>query len=133
MMNLIFSFDSVLSALAITDVFPILAIAILLSGLAMLLLADGVTKFLEKNRMYEVLGLFILLIVGVVLLGEAGPAAAHAMHDDSLNIKVFGQDIVPMSKSTFYFAVVVLFAVEVLQSGYARKLNAERASAQKHS
>jgi predicted tellurium resistance membrane protein TerC len=133
MMNLIFSFDSVLSALAITDVFPILAIAILLSGLAMLLLADGVTKFLEKNRMYEVLGLFILLIVGVVLLGEAGPAAAHAMHDDSLNIKVFGQDIVPMSKSTFYFAVVVLFAVEVLQSGYARKLNAERTSAQKHS
>jgi len=71
LMNLIFSFDSVLSALAITDVFPILAIAIVLSGLAMLLLADGVTKFLEKNRMYEVLGLFILLIVGVVLIGEA--------------------------------------------------------------
>ena len=67
MMNLIFSFDSILSALAITDVFPILATAILLSGLAMVLLADGVTKFLEKNRMYEVLGLFILLIVGVVL------------------------------------------------------------------
>ena len=52
MMNLIFSFDSVLSAIAITDVFPILAAAILLSGLAMLLLADGVTAFLEKNRMY---------------------------------------------------------------------------------
>ncbi|MBB5722549.1 putative tellurium resistance membrane protein TerC [Loktanella ponticola] len=133
MMNLIFSFDSVLSALAITDVFPILAFAILLSGAAMLLLADGVTKFLEKNRMYEVLGLFILLIVGVVLLGESGVAAGHAMHDESLNIKVFGQAIVPMSKSTFYFAVVVLFAVEVLQSGYARKLNAERAAAQKRS
>ncbi len=133
MMNLIFSFDSVLSALAITDVFPILAFAILLSGAAMLLLADGVTKFLEKNRMYEVLGLFILLIVGVVLLGESGVAAGHAMHDDSMNIKVFGQAIVPMSKSTFYFAVVVLFAVEVLQSGYARKLNAERAATQKRS
>jgi len=133
MMNLIFSFDSVLSALAITDVFPVLAIAILLSGAAMLLLADGVTKFLEKNRMYEVLGLFILLIVGVVLLGEAGPAAAHAMHDDSLTIKVFGYDIIPMSKSTFYFAVVVLFAVEILQSGYQRKLNAERSALQKHS
>ena len=88
MMNLIFSFDSILSALAITDVFPILATAILLSGAAMLILADGVTKFLEKNRMYEVLGLFILLIVGVVLLGEAGPAAAHAMHDDGLQIKI---------------------------------------------
>ena len=126
LMNLIFSFDSILSALAITDVFPILAAAILISGLAMLLLADGVTRFLEKNRMYEVLGLFILLIVGVVLLGEAGPAAAHAMHDDSLALKVFGHEIIPMSKSTFYFAVIVLFAVEIIQSGYQRKLNHER-------
>ncbi len=126
MMNLIFSFDSVLSALAITKVFPILAAAILLSGLAMLLLADGVTAFLEKNRMYEVLGLFILLIVGVVLLGEAGQAAAHAMHNDALALKLFGHEVVPMSKSTFYFSVIVLFAVEILQSGYSRKLTRER-------
>ena len=126
LMNLIFSFDSILSALAITDVFILLAIAILLSGVAMVVLADGVTKFLEKNRMYEVLGLFILLIVGVVLLGEAGPAAAHAMHDDSLNIKLFGYELIPMSKTTFYFTVVVLVAVEVIQSGYARKLDLER-------
>lgn len=132
LMNLIFSFDSVLSALAITDVFPILATAILLSGAAMLLLADGVTRFLQKNRMYEVLGLFILLIVGVVLIGEAGVAASHAMHDDALALKIFGVPLVPMSKSTFYFAVVVLFAVEILQSGYSRKLEAERRANQKH-
>ncbi|WP_208352176.1 TerC family protein [Pseudaestuariivita rosea] len=131
-MNLIFSFDSVLSAIAITDVFPILAAAILLSGLAMLLLADGVTRFLEKNRMYEVLGLFILLIVGVVLLGEAGVAASHAMHDDDLQLKIFGYPLVPMSKTTFYFAVIVLFAVEILQSGYTRKLNAERRTGQRY-
>ena len=131
-MNLIFSFDSVLSALAITDVFPILATAIILSGIAMLVLADGVTRFLEKNRMYEVLGLFILLIVGVVLLGEAGQAAAHAMHDDSLALKFFGYEVVPMSKTTFYFSVLVLVAVEVIQSGYTRKLNAERRNAARH-
>ncbi|MGR3491478.1 MAG: TerC family protein [Shimia sp.] len=144
-MNLIFSFDSVLSAIAITDVFPVLALAILLSGAAMLLLADGVTRFLEKNRMYEVLGLFILLIVGVVLIGEAGVAAAHAVdgaatfsdaqgheiashtkHDNDLALQIFGYPLVPMSKTTFYFAVIVLFAVEILQSGYTRKLNAER-------
>ena len=46
----------------------------------MLVLADGVTRFLEKNRMYEVLGLFILLIVGVVLLGkDRVTELAHAM------------------------------------------------------
>ncbi|MCH2077746.1 MAG: tellurium resistance protein TerC [Rhodobacteraceae bacterium] len=150
-MNLIFSFDSVLSAIAITDVFPVLAIAILLSGLAMLLLADSVTRFLEKNRMYEVLGLFILLIVGVVLMGESGvaaahaaetsvtfgdaataEAAAHASHDNELAIKIFGYALVPMSKTTFYFAVIVLFTVEIIQSGYRRKLDAERAAQQNH-
>ena len=130
LMNLVFSFDSILSALAITDVFIVLAIAILTSGLAMVLLADGVTEFLKKNRMYEVLGLFILLIVGVVLLGEAGPAAAHAMHDDSLLIFIFGYELIPMSKSTFYFSVVVLVIVELVQSGYQRKLAAERAHEQ---
>ena len=126
LMNLIFSFDSILSALAITDVFPVLAIAIITSGIAMLLLADGVTKFLKKNRMYEVLGLFILMIVGVVLLGEAGPAAAHAMHNDNLQIKIFGYALLPMSKTTFYFSVVVLVMVEVVQTGYQRKLAIER-------
>jgi predicted tellurium resistance membrane protein TerC len=125
-MNLIFSFDSVLSALAITDVFVVLATAILISGFAMLALADSVTRFLEKNRMYEVLGLFILLIVGVVLLGEAGQAAAHANHDPALALKFFGHEVIPMSKTTFYFSVVVLVLVEVIQSGYARKLNTER-------
>ncbi len=132
MMNLIFSFDSVLSALAITDVFAILATAIILSGVAMLALADGVTRFLEKNRMYEVLGLFILLIVGIVLLGEAGQAAAHAMNDDGLALKFFGYEVIPMSKTTFYFSVVVLVLVEIIQSGYTRKLNAERSAGRRH-
>ena len=132
MMNLIFSFDSVLSAIAITDVFLVLATAIILSGLAMLVLADTVTAFLEKNRMYEVLGLFILLIVGVVLLGESGQAAAHAMHDETLALRFFGYEVVPMSKTTFYFSVLVLVAVEIIQSRYSRKLNAERRTASRH-
>lgn len=138
-MNVVFSFDSVLSALAITKVIPVLATAIILSGVVMLLLADGVTSFLQKNRMYEVLGLFILLIVGVVLLGEAGQAAVHGLeamgvphemaHHSAL--KIFGHEIVPMSKSTFYFSVVVLFAVEILQTSYKRKLEAERQATQR--
>lgn len=112
-MNLIFSFDSILSALAITDVFVVLAIAIVLSGLAMLLLADTVSAFLEKNRKYEVLGLFILLIVGVVLLGEGG----HVAH-----MELFGYKVEPMSKSTFYFSIAVLVLVDMIQSGYQKKL-----------
>lgn len=116
-MNLIFSFDSILSALAITDVFPVLAIAIIASGVAMLMLADTVSEFIQKNRKYEVLGLFILLIVGIVLLGEGGHVA---------NLELFSYAVEPMAKSTFYFSIAVLVVVDVIQSGYQRKLGAER-------
>ena len=119
-MNLIFSFDSILSALAITDVFFVLATAIIISGVAMLLLADHVSAFLQRNRKYEVLGLFILLIVGIVLLGEGG----HQAH-----LELFGYAVEPMSKTTFYFSIAVLVAVDVIQSGYQRKLALERAHA----
>lgn len=118
-MNLIFSFDSILSALAITDVFLVLATAIVISGLAMLLLADQVAEFIERNRKYEVLGLFILLIVGVVLLGEGG----HVAH-----LHLFGYAVEPMSKATFYFSIAVLVVVDVIQSGYQRKLAVQRAA-----
>ena len=115
LMNMIFSFDSILSALAITKVIPILVLAIIGSGIGMLLLADTVSEFIKRNRKYEVLGLFILLIVGVVLLGEAGVAAAHAAKDDALAIQFFGYAVVPMSKSTFYFSIAVLVVVDIIQ------------------
>ncbi len=117
-MNLVFSFDSILSALAITDVFPVLAIAIVTSGLAMLFLSDHVAVFLERNRKYEVLGMFILLIVGIVLLGEGG----HVAH-----LQLFGYAVEPMSKTTFYFSIAVLVAVDVIQSGYQKKLKMQKA------
>jgi predicted tellurium resistance membrane protein TerC len=120
-MNLIFSFDSILSALAITQVFAVLATAIVISGVAMLVLADRVAEFIQRNRKYEVLGLFILLIVGVVLLGEGG----HEAH-----LRLLGHPVEPMAKTTFYFSIFVLVVVDMIQSGYQRKLQAERASAQ---
>ncbi len=117
-MNLVFSFDSILSAIAISDVFAVLATAIIISCIAMLVLADSVSEFLANNKKYEVLGLFILLIVGVVLLGEGG----HVAH-----LKLFGHPIEPMAKSTFYFSVVVLVIVDIIQSGYQRKLQRQAA------
>ncbi|NNC55267.1 MAG: tellurium resistance protein TerC, partial [Pseudomonadales bacterium] len=113
LMNQIFSFDSILSAIAITEVFWVLATAIISSGIAMLVLADAMSNFIQKNRKYEVLGLFILLIVGIVLLGEGG----HVAH-----LTLFGHAVEPMAKATFYFSIFVLVVVDIIQSGYQRKL-----------
>ena len=48
------------------------------------------------------------------------------MHDDSLQLKIFGYELIPMSKTTFYFSIVVLVLVELVQSRYQKKLAAER-------
>lgn len=116
-MNLVFSFDSILSAMALTNNFWIMATAIVISGVLMIALADGVSEFLKKNRLYEVLGLFVLLIVGVMLLGEGG----HLAH-----LKLFGYPVEPISKTTFYFTIVTLVAIDVVQGRYQRKLMAEK-------
>ncbi len=116
-MNIVFSFDSILSAVALTEVFLVMAAAIVVSGVMMVVLADGVSEFLKKNRMYEVLGLFILFLVGVMLLSEGG----HLAHLD-----LFGHKVEPMAKSTFYFVLVILVAIDVVQSRYQKKLMAQR-------
>ncbi len=118
LMNLVFSFDSILSALALTDVFLVMATAIVISGLMMLFLADRVSAFLSANRMYEVLGLFVLFIVGIMLVSEGG----HLAH-----IKMFGYAVEPMAKSTFYFVLIVLLLVDFVQGRYQRKLLAQKA------
>jgi predicted tellurium resistance membrane protein TerC len=118
LMNLVFSFDSILSAMALTDNFWIMATAIVIGGLLMILLADTISNFLEKNRLYEVLGLFILFIVGIMLLSEG----AHKAH-----IHLFGQEVTAMSKATFYFVLAVLVLIDVVQGRYQKKLLAKAA------
>lgn len=117
LMNLVFSFDSILSAIALTDNFIVMAIAIIISGLLMILLADHVSDFLQKNRMYEVLGLFILFVVGIMLVSEGG----HLSH-----MSILGTEVTPMTKATFYFVIVILAFSDVVQSRYQRKLMREK-------
>lgn len=117
-MNLVFSFDSILGAIALTDNFIVMAIAVIISGILMIVMADRVTEFLKKNRMYEVLGLFILFLVGVMLTSEAG----HLGH-----MKFFGYSIEAMSKSTFYFVLAVMVVVDLVQSRYQKKIDLELA------
>ncbi|MEM7662685.1 MAG: tellurium resistance protein TerC [Pseudomonadota bacterium] len=161
-MNLVFSFDSILSAMAIANVeiaqivdasgsvlsdfkgtvaeckasliatplegavgcepskdyqVWIMAIAILSSGIVMILLADYVAEFLKRNRMYEVLGLFILFLVGVLLVSEG----AHLAH-----LKLFNFPVEAMSKSSFYLVVFVLVVTDIISTTYQKRLWAQK-------
>ncbi|WP_018146768.1 TerC family protein [Henriciella marina] len=129
-MNLVFSFDSILSAMAIANVkevvdgveqtryqVTIMTIAIIASGVVMILMADYVAEFLQKNRMYEVLGLFILFLVGVLLVTEG----AHLAH---MHIFTFAIDA--MSKSSFYLVVGVLIVSDIISTNFQKRLWAQR-------
>lgn len=128
-MNVIFSFDSILSAMALASKPPlaegkhggyhlvVMIIAILIGGALMILLADKVTDFLQKNRMYEVLGLFILFVVGIMLLTEGAHLA---------DLSFFGNEIQVMTKTTFYFVIAVLFLTDIVQGRYQKKLMQEK-------
>jgi predicted tellurium resistance membrane protein TerC len=116
LMNIVFSFDTVLSAVALTKNFVVMSLAIIISGALMVFLADHVARFLEKNRLYEVLGLFVLLLVGLMLTAEG----AHIAH-----LAIFGYEISPIEKATFYFVLAALVIVDVLQGRYQRKIDME--------
>ena len=127
-MNLVFSFDSILSAMAIANTkdpvtgvveyqVAIMAIAIIASGILMMLMADYVAEFLKKNRMYEVLGLFILFLVGVLLVTEG----AHLAH-----MKIFTFPIDAMSKSSFYLVIGVLVITDIISTNYQKRLWAQK-------
>jgi predicted tellurium resistance membrane protein TerC len=113
-MNIVFSFDSILSAMALTDVFWVMAVAIVVSGVLMIWLSGTVSSFLQRNKMYEVLGLFVLFVVGIMLLTE-GAELAH--------LTIFEEPIEKMSKTTFYFVITILVIVDVVQGRYQKKLS----------
>ncbi|WP_282134474.1 TerC family protein [Seonamhaeicola maritimus] len=130
LMNLVFSFDSILAAIGLTSeiensttAFIVMAIAIVISGLLMLFLADRISVFLAKNRMYEVLGLFILFIVGIMLVTEGG----HLAH-----LELFGNPIESMSKTTFYFVIAILVITDIVQGRYQKKIIAQEAREELH-
>ena len=112
-MNLVFSFDSILSAMALTENNYIIAIAIIIGGILMIIAANKVSAFLQKNRMYEVLGLFILFLVGVMLISDGGHMA---------EMKIFKQEISAMNKSTFYFILIILVLIDIVQTKYQKNL-----------
>ena len=73
--------------------------------------------------MYEVLGLFVLFLVGIMLVSEGG----HLAH-----LKLLGNPVLPMTKTTFYFVLVILVLTDVVQGRYQKKLLAKRAEQSGH-
>jgi len=115
LMNLIFSFEAVVSMRALTDSLFMMLPAMLVGIALMVWLVEHISVFLKQYRRYEMLGLFILFLVGIMLVVEGGHLA---------NLHLFGQAIEPMSKVAFYLIVVLIIIVDSVQGQYSKKQRA---------
>ena len=70
LLDLVFSVDSILTAVGMTDHLPVMIIAVVVSVLVMLLAADPLANFIRDNPTVVMLALGFLLMIGAVLIAD---------------------------------------------------------------
>jgi len=100
LINVVFSFDSILTAVGIADNLMVMIIAVVASVLIMMLFSGPVSKFVNDHPTVQMLGLAFLILIGFSLIAEA----AHLGH--------FIEGAVP--KGYLYFAIFFSLFVEML-------------------
>ena len=70
LMDLVFSLDSVITAVGMADALSVMVVAVLISVGIMLALAEGISTFVSKNPTVKTLALAFLLLIGVMLTAE---------------------------------------------------------------
>ena len=70
LLDLVFSIDSILTAVGMTDEVPIMMVAVIIAVLMMLLASDPLANFIDKNPTVVMLALGFLLMIGMVLIAD---------------------------------------------------------------
>jgi predicted tellurium resistance membrane protein TerC len=70
LLDIVFSIDSILTAVGMTDELPIMIVAVLIAVTVMLLAADPLADFINKNPTVVMLALGFLLMIGMVLIAD---------------------------------------------------------------
>jgi predicted tellurium resistance membrane protein TerC len=119
-LDLVFSLDSVISAIGMVKEVWVMIVAMLFAVLFMAIFAGRVSQFIDENPTFKMLALSFLVMIGVVLLAEG--AGTH------------------LDKGYIYAAMVFALVVELLNMRARKKKDAkkkqqlkEEASAARHS
>ncbi|SDZ53010.1 TerC family protein [Pseudomonas sp. NFIX28] len=70
MLDMVFSIDSIITAVGMTEHLPIMIIAVVVSVLVMLLAAEPLAKFINDNPTVVMLALGFLIMIGMTLIAE---------------------------------------------------------------
>jgi len=111
-MNLLFSVDSILTVVGMTDVFAVMVGSVLLSVILMLAFAKPISNFISRNPDFEILGLFVMLLIGFVLFLEGG----HVAH---LTVNESAFPYIP--QWIVIFILVLMFCVDLYQNWFERR------------
>lgn len=101
LLDIIFSFDSILTAIGLTDQLILMFIAVTISIIVMMVFARAVGDFVNKHPTIQILALSFLILIGVMLIVEG----AH-YH---------------VPKGYIYFAIFFSLAIEMLNMRYKKK------------
>src|SRR3989338_87512 len=69
--DIVFSLDSVITAVGLVDNVPVMVAAIVISVIVMMLSAGTISDFIDKHPSLKILALSFLIVVGTVLIAEA--------------------------------------------------------------
>ncbi|HET8866268.1 MAG TPA: TerC family protein [Gracilimonas sp.] len=70
-LDLIFSFDSILTAIGLTDELLLMIIAVVIAIIVMIVFAGTISEFIKKHPTLEILALSFLILIGFMLMIEA--------------------------------------------------------------
>lgn len=101
LIDLVFSLDSIITAVGMVDDVRIMIAAVLVSLGLMMLFAKGIGEFVEAHPSIKMLALSFLVVVGVVLVAEG-----------------FGHHV---PKGYIYFGMAFSFSVEMLNIRFRKK------------
>lgn len=118
LLNLVFSFDSILTAIGLINLdnppvgfgndigMGIMIISVVISILIMLKFAGPVSDFVNNNPTIQILGLSFLILIGVMLIAEG----AHMAH-----LKIFDNvEVNSVPKGYLYFGIMFSLFIEFL-------------------
>lgn len=116
LIDLVFSFDSVLTAVGMTNgihgALIIMIAAVIISIIVMILFANPISKFVNTHPTIQMLALAFLILIGFMLITEG----AHLSHT-----VILGQEVGAIPKGYLYFAIAFSLGVEALNMKIRKK------------
>jgi len=120
LINIVFSFDSILTAVGMTngisdnptDALIIMIIAVVVSVIIMMVFANPVGKFVTKHPTVQLLGLSFLILIGFMLIAEG----AHLSH-----LEIFGAGVGVIPKGYLYFTIAFSLFIEFVNMKYRKR------------